>query len=187
MSEDRPVQGRLNFDDLDSPQAMPPIARAERAHCRALGQVDSELRNQPHTPPGSPEQRAMPRRMGTPESYQGLFTPEHASRTTPSSRSSPISDSDMADMLIDRLEEAMTVIRMQKKLLKEQRLAAIQREAALKREHDVKQRQAAEAEEKEAATEQRPRTETGGADVERSLQSQTRRYPWGRTRSTGSN
>ncbi|ETO65832.1 hypothetical protein F444_16905, partial [Phytophthora nicotianae P1976] len=165
MSEDRPVQGRLNFDDLDSPQAMPPIARAERAHRRALGQVHSELRNQLHTPPGSPEQRAMPRRMGTPESYQGLFTPEHASRTTPSSRSSPISDSDMADMLIDRLEEAMTVIRMQKKLLKEQRLAAIQREAALKREHDVKQRQAAEAEEKEAATEQRPRTETGGADV----------------------
>ncbi|ETI30215.1 hypothetical protein F443_22665, partial [Phytophthora nicotianae P1569] len=61
MSEDRPVQGRLNFDDLDSPQAMPPIARAERAHRRALGQVHSELRNQLHTPPGSPEQRAMPR------------------------------------------------------------------------------------------------------------------------------
>lgn len=39
------VTGWLDFTDLDSPQAMPPAAKAERAHRAALRRVHGELRS----------------------------------------------------------------------------------------------------------------------------------------------
>lgn len=115
------VSGRLDFTDLDSPQAGPPAARAERAHRGVLRQVHSELhrqhmqREELQTPPGSPTER----RMGTPESYRLISSEQASRRTTPSIRSSLMSDHDMVEMLTARLEDAMMIVSMQKRLLKE--------------------------------------------------------------------
>lgn len=123
------VTGRLDFTDLDSPQAMPPIARAERAHRRNLGRVHSEMHSQElRTPPGSPLDSTSRRFMRTPESYQDLMTPERASRSTPTSRTSRMSDQDMIAMLTARLEDAMVIVSTQQRMLREHQKAAVRRE-----------------------------------------------------------
>ncbi|KAJ8524908.1 hypothetical protein ON010_g16208 [Phytophthora cinnamomi] len=109
------ITGRLDFSDLDSPQAMPPAARAERTHRRQLVRVHHELHDQLGTPPGSPHDRDT-------DSYRGMITPEQASLTT-LSRSSPLSDEAMVDMLTARLEDVMVLISTQRRMLKERHSA----------------------------------------------------------------
>eukprot|EP00644_Phytophthora_capsici_P003622 jgi/Phyca11/574599/estExt2_Genewise1.C_PHYCAscaffold_640076 len=132
--------GRLDFTDLDSPQAMPPAARAEREHRRHLASVHTEL----HTAPPHLSHSERRAGMSTPESYRGLESPGDRA-TLPASPTTPMSDEDMVAVLTARLQDAMDLIGLQQQLLKERKLEAA-RQAATQQAHadHVDQQQSAE-------------------------------------------
>lgn len=143
------ITGRLDFTDLDKPQAMPPIARAERAHSRNLGFVHTELhkvvREQMREQEAFRTPPRRPRRTNTTESIADATSPGIAAKSSPSTHSTQLSDAEMIVVLTARLEEsrarmddAMEVIRRQQGMLDrknraEQRLAALQ--AVARKQH----------------------------------------------------
>lgn len=132
------VTGRLDFSDLDSPQAMPPAARAERAHRRALADVHGELRTaQPgFVTPQRPHRTSSDR----------ARSPDVDSSVSPSTHSTRMSDEDMIVVLKARLDDAMALIEIQQRMIRKEK-AAIAAEEARRRQMDDVRQLAEEAEE----------------------------------------
>lgn len=124
------VTGRLDFSDLDSPQAMPPAARAERVHRRALANVHGELRT---AQPGFVTPQRPPHRT----SSDRARSPDVTSSMSPSTH---MSDEDMVVLLKARLDDAMALIEMQQRLIRKEKVATAA-EAARRRHGDDDSRQ----------------------------------------------
>ncbi|KAE9069688.1 hypothetical protein PF010_g26569 [Phytophthora fragariae] len=106
------VTGRLDFTDLDSPQAIPPAARAERAHRTALRSVHGELRSHANvyvTPERTPRRPRSTSRT----------SPDESTKSSHSTHSTRMSDADMVAMLRARLGDAMELIELQQKMIRE--------------------------------------------------------------------